>query len=281
MKRVTIVVISILMSVSLSGQRLFGGSGSDFGSFGKRVTKVVLQGNTLTDIVLADAVKKNWIISPYEFCYIEEYERIKEDTSFNFLLRTDGIFNKEYEPRLEYLTLIKGGPEFRKGLFMTTEYISLPFQSRDDVSGIAHAFLPAFLNIMQNHIISAQKGGLAQSKRKSISSYLNELNGRQLIFGVDDIGYQTGEDEIKWTFRNRAEVSDNDIKENAMRDYTKNTAVSLVISPGDSGGGYCYKLLIGSDNHKLYYFRKHRFNSGKQPGFTKKEIKQISLQYNN
>lgn len=268
-----------MLSATLSGQKLFKNVRNSYGSFGARITKVVLQGNTLTDILLADAIKKNWIISPYEFCYVQEYERIKEDTSYNFLLRTDGIFNKEYEPKLEYLTLIKGGPEFRKGLFMTTEYISLPLQSIGDPSGHFHSFLPAFLNIMQDYVIKAAEAPFGKFSGIGSNSELKGLNGRNIIFGVNDFGYSTDSNEIKWSFRNRAQMVEDDVKEKALMDYLPDTAVSLVIFPLGEKGGYCYKMIIGSDNHRLYYLKKHRITSQRPSGFTKKEIKKISFQY--
>jgi len=268
-----------MLTASLSGQKILKAAKNNYNNFGLRTTKVVLQGTTFTDLLLADAVKKNWIISPYEFCYIDEYERIKEDTSYNFLLRTDGIFNKEYEPKLEYLTLIKGGPEFQKGLFMSAEFISLPFQSIGDESGNIHSYIPAYLNIMQDFILKVQKKTLLTSPK--VASYADPagLNGRNLIFGNSDFGYETEGEQVKWEFRGRAEVASDERKGEIIADRAAETAVSLVIFPIEHKRGYCYKLIIGTDNHRLYLFKKHRITSGKPPGFTKKDIKKISYQY--
>jgi hypothetical protein len=69
----------------------------------------VIQGNnSLEDIVLMDAVKQHWHLSPYEFCNMEAFENIKRDTNFFFLMKVDGQFSKEKEPAMEFLTLVKG-----------------------------------------------------------------------------------------------------------------------------------------------------------------------------
>ncbi len=279
MKRLLTVLFFIMLTASLSGQKILKATKNNYNNFGLRTTKVVLQGTTFTDLLLTDAVKKNWIISPYEFCYIDEYEKIKEDTSYNFLLRTDGIFNKEYEPKLEYLTLIKGGPKFQKGLFMSAEFISLPFQSIGDDSGNIHPFIPAYLNIIQDYILKVQKGILISYSKEASYADPEELNGRSLIFGNSDFGYETDGEQVKWEFRGRAEVTTDERKGELISDRAAETAVSLIIFPLEQNRGYCYKLLIGTDNHRLYMFKKHRITSGKPPGFTKKDVKKISYQY--
>ncbi len=279
MKRLFTVLFLALLTVSLSGQKLLKATKNNYNNFGLRTTKVVLQGTTLTDLLLADAVKKNWIISPFEFCYIDEYEKIKEDTSYNFLLRTDGIFNKEYEPKLEYLTLIKGGPKFQKGLFMSAEFISLPFQSKGDESGNIHSYIPAYLNIMQDYILKVQKGILLTYTGEASYADPAGLNGRNLIFGKNDFGYETEDEQTKWEFRGRAEVTTDERKGDLITERATETAVSLVIFPLEQKRGYCYKLIIGTDNHRLYLFKKHRISSSKPPGFTKKDINKISYQY--
>jgi len=279
MKRFIVVLFSILAINSLSAQGVFKTAKNNFNNFGGRVTKVVLQGTNLTDMILRDVVKKNWIISPYEFCYIDEYEKIKEDTSYNFLLRTDGIFNKEYEPQIEYLTLIKGGPEFRRGLFMSAEFISLPLQSRGDDSGDIHPYIQAYIDIIQDYILRVQKDLLISYAKEASYGNPEGINGRSLLFGSGDIGYATAEDEIKWNFRGRAEVVPEDRKASAITEYAPDLAVSLVICPRERKSGYCYKLLIGTDNHQLYFFRKHKITSNNPPGFTREDIRKISKQY--
>ncbi|MFA6334233.1 MAG: hypothetical protein WCX48_01590 [Bacteroidales bacterium] len=281
MRQFFLAIISLFLVTNISAQKVIKETKNNFNNFGTKITKVVIPSTGLIDLSIRDAVKKGWKISPYEFCSSQEYEKIKEDTSFYFLMRTDGIFGSEHEPRLEYLTLIKGGPEFRKGLFTSAEIISLPFQARGDESGHILPFIPAYLDIMQNYIYKVQKEiMLAFTGASSYGENLAGIKGMSILFNNTDIGFPTRKDELKWTFRGRAESVESEEIEKALYESTPDLVVSLVISTiGNPKGGYCYKLLIGTENHELFFFRKHKISSRLPAGFTKEEIKKISLPY--
>jgi hypothetical protein len=281
MRQIFLIIASLFLFTTISAQRVIKEAKNNFNNFGTKVTKVVLPGTGLVDMSIIDAIKKGWKISPYEFCTPAEYDKIKEDTSFYFLMRTDGIFGNEYEPRLEYLTLIKGGPEFRKGLFSSADIISLPLQAKDDESGQILSFIPAYIDIIQNYIYKVQKGILLSfTGESSYGESLSEIKGKTILFNDSCIGYPTRKDEMKWTFRGRAESVSEDEIEKALSQPEPDLVVSLVISPaGNPIGGYCYKLLIGTENHELFFFRKHKISSRLPAGFTKEDIKKISLPY--
>ena len=69
--------------------------------FTQKVTKVVLSGNELIDIALQDEVTARWRISPYEFCTLEEFDRIKTNGDYYFLLVTRDRFKKDSSPSSE------------------------------------------------------------------------------------------------------------------------------------------------------------------------------------
>ncbi|MCK9628011.1 MAG: hypothetical protein M0R37_05405 [Bacteroidales bacterium] len=276
-----ILLVFSLFSISLaSGQKPIKDARNNFRNFGAKTTKVVLSDEGIIDAYIRDAVKKEWKISPYEFCTPQEYEQIKEDTTYFFLLRTDGIFNDEYQPSLEFLSLIKGGPEFKKGLFMSAEMISLPLQAKDDESGEIFPFLPSYLQIMQDYILKVQKNLMISLSGGSSLGNLTGINGKTLLFRAEDIAFKTEPDEIKWTFRGRAETVDQDAIEKAMIEFSDDVAVGLVISPKEGHkGGYCYKLVIDPAEGRLYFFKKKKVTSSSPAGFSRSDIKKISAPY--
>ncbi len=59
---------------------------------------------------------------------------------------------------------------------------------------------------------------------------------------------------------------------------TFNTVVSYVVAPSEPvNGSICYKMLIGSDNHELYYFKKHKITARNGKGFLTSDVKAIKL----
>jgi len=280
MRHLILLVISLFSLSLASGQKPTKDARNNFRNFGAKTTKVVLSDEGIIDAYIRDAVRKEWKISPYEFCTPQEYETIKEDTTYFFLMRTDGIFNDEYEPSLEFLSLIKGGPEFKKGLFMSAELISLPLQAKGDESGEIFSFVPSYLHIIQDYIMRVQKNLIVSLTGGQSLGDMAGINGKTLLFKAEDIAYETETDEIKWTFRGRAEIVDQESIESALSGFSEDVAVGLVISPIEGHrGGYCYKLVIDPAESKLYYYKKQRVTSSAPAGFSRSDIKKISAPY--
>ena len=65
--------------------------------------------------------------------------------------------------------------------------------------------------------------------------------------------------------------------DNIFINGTPDILVSYVAAPTDpQNGSYCYKMLIDSQTHELYYYRKHRISKKYGRGFLPEDIKRIS-----
>ena len=60
-----------------------------------KTAKVVLTGDEIFDEALKQAVTTSWTLSPYEFCSNEEFQKIKTDSKFYFLIVVKGQQRKE------------------------------------------------------------------------------------------------------------------------------------------------------------------------------------------
>ena len=113
------------------------------------VTKVVLGGQSLLDITLKDEISGRWRISPYEYCSVQEYEKLKDNPSLYFLrlVRDEGV---------AFLCLEKGGREddadvLKRGF----EVVRIAISSESSPSGREFAFMGAFVDIMQTYVEDA------------------------------------------------------------------------------------------------------------------------------
>lgn len=255
---------------------------SNFRNFSSKTTVVVLDPDGMTDAAIRDAVVKEWKISPYKFCTYSEYQEIKGDTSLFFLLLQKGRYKREAAEGIEYMTLVRGGGETKNTILKHPELISLPLRGIGDESGRFFSFIPAYINIIQSHIgkiadgiLLAYAGELAYSNR----SY-DDLAEKRILFATQDIGFKTERDEIKWQFRGRAdEVSEDEVIE-ALHSAKKDVVVSVVVAPAQlQKGGYCYKMLIGAGDRELYLFKKHKLSARNPKGFTREDIKRISVPF--
>ena len=77
------------------------------GDFTQKTTKVVLNGNPFMDGALKEEVSARWRVSPFEFCTLEEFDKIKTSEDYYFLPMVKGPFRKEAEPGIQFITLVK------------------------------------------------------------------------------------------------------------------------------------------------------------------------------
>ena len=99
-----------------------------------------------------------------------------------------------------------------------------------------------------------------------------------IVFADEDLSTEITEDAKESMFDSKIEVMDVDTADEVAAEGLQNTLVSYVIAPEDAASGsFCYKLLIDTYNHELYYFRKHRITKKAGPGFLAEDIKRICL----
>ena len=276
MKRLFIILSVILFPLLADAQAQINTKKVKISDFTQKVTKVVLTGNGFYDSMLKDEVKTHWRVSPYEFCTYDEFMADRNSNEYYFLVTTTGMFRKEDEPGLEVLTLLKGGTGATINSMLEVVYI--PFAASEDPSGRETIFMPAFLNIIQSHAL--------KSMEKDIAGYLGLSNGvadlgksanLQLVFAEDDLCDEITREYRDLNFDSDMTVTNEDDADDFMLENRPNTLVSYIVTPSDLKiGSYCYKMLINSETHELYYFRRHRLTKKSGPGFLIKDIKRIN-----
>ena len=157
MKKFTVIAIALLMPLLALAQAQIDTKKVKISDFTQKITKVVLTGNQFYDTCLQGEVSTKWHVSPYEFCSMSEFDKIKSDDSYYFLLTTKGQFKKETEPGLTFLTLVKGGKESEKGIGEMLEIVAFPYASAEDPSGREISFLASILDIIQNYALDSME----------------------------------------------------------------------------------------------------------------------------
>ena len=278
MRKAIIFIISLILPLAAGAQAQIDTKKVKISDFTQKVTKVVLNGNDFFDITFQEEISARWRISPYEFCTLEEFEQLKGNDNYYFLMATYGQFRKETAPGLQFLTLVKGGKGADKGIADMLEIVSLPFASAEYPSGRELVFLPAFLDIIQNHTLASMEndyngyGGLASN---NIS--LNKTDDMEIVLSEDDLN-----DQISLEQKSKAEdkgivITDEDDADQYMLDNVPGTLVSYVAVPSEPVfGSFCYKMLIDAQTHKLYYFKRHRIGKKAGAGFLPEDIDRIT-----
>ena len=278
MKRLVILLAAALLPIFASAQAQINTKKVKISDFTQKTTMVVLTGNMFYDSALEDEIVARWNASPYGFCSLAEFEQMKGSEDYYFLLSTKGQFKKETEPGLQFLTLVKGGKKAEGGIAEMLEVVSLPIASADDPSGREAMFLPVFLDIIQAHALESMDNDI--SGYTGLSNYslnLHKTGDMVIVFSEYDLSSEITEDTIDSIFDEEMLVKTEDEADDYLAKEGSNVALSYVAVPTDAKvGSYCYKMLIDSHSHMLYYFKKHRITKKAGPGFLAEDINRIA-----
>lgn len=275
MKRLLVLIISIIIPILASAQAQIDTKKVKISDFTQKITKVVLHGNDFYDAILKEEIALRWSISPYEFCTIEEFEVLKTDSQYYFLITTLGQFKKETAPGIQFLSLVKGGKGAKKGIGDMLEVISLPYASAEYPSGRELVFLPALLDIIQAHTLKSMESDF--DGYMGMSKYTRNMQSAQnmkIVFFEDEIN-----SEVDSETRNADErfiITDEDEADKYIINHTPGTLVSYMVAPTEPmNGSYCYKLLINAETHEIYFFRRHKITEKYGVGFLPEDIDYI------
>ena len=276
-KILVLAIAGTLVTTEIFGQVQITTRREKLKDFTSKITKVVLTGDDFMDEAMKESVAATWTVSPYEFCSNEEFQSLKGNNNFYFLMIVKGQFRRESEPGIDMLTLVKGGEGADKSINDMFEVVSFPLRSTEDPSGREFVLLPAFLKIIQEHTTS-----LTDTEMKAYSNIgakdSKKLRIKRIFFWSEDFAPQVDE-QTKRSLDEDILIKENeDEVDEIFSEGTFNTVVSYVVAPSEPvNGSICYKMLIGSDNHELYYFKKHKITARNGKGFLPGDIKSIKL----
>lgn len=277
MRKIIICTIAVFCCVAAAAQAKLETKKFKIADFQDCITKVVLTGNDMTDSFLRKEVVDRWTISPFEFCTQEEFESLKTSPTTYFLMYVAGQYGHEISPGIEFLTLVKGGPEASDGIGAMTEVVSIPSgPSRAD--GREGAFLPALLDIIQNYTLKAIEKELASFAGLGLyNRNLSSTGIKRIYMATEDISFRVKPaDKAKYIDEDIV-ITDEDEVDEVLEKGTYNTLVSFIVAPLEpTAGSICHKMLIGADDHKLYYTAKHKITGKTGVGFLTSDLKKIA-----
>ena len=278
MKKLIILFAALIMPLMAGAQAQITTKKVKLEDFTQKITKIVLNGNPFYDTSLKEEIAARWRISPYEFCTLEEFDKLKGNDRYYFLMLIQGQFRKETAPGLQFLSLAKGGQGADKGIDEMLEVVSLPFASAEYPTGRELVFLPALLDIIQNYTLQAMEndfnayGGLSNTVQK-----LSKSSGMTIVFSEDDLNSMVSKAVTDQMFDRTMILTDEDDADSYMLDNVSGTLVSYVVVPTEPmKGSYCYKMLIDAQTHELYYYRKHKISAKAGAGFLPEDIEKIT-----
>lgn len=277
MKKIIICFALALACVVAAAQAKIETKKFKIADFRDCITKVVLTGNDMTDSFLRKEVVDRWNVSPFEFCTQEEFETLKTSPTTYFLMYVAGQYGHEIDPGIIFLTLVKGGPEAVDGISAMTEVVSIPSGPARGF-GREPAFLPALLDIIQDYTLKAIEKEFASFTGLGLyNRNLSATGIKRIYMSEQDVSFRVSEaDKAKYLDEDIVIVDEDEVDE-VLEKGLYNTLVSFVVAPLEpTAGSMCHKMLIGANDHKLYYTARHKITGKTGVGFLSSDLKKIA-----
>lgn len=279
MKKIFLTALAFLCALMLFAQGKVSTRKYLLSDFQDKITKVVLPGNGIMESALRQEVTDRWAASPFEFCTLDEFEKLKTSTDFYFLIPAEGKFKGEEDPGIVFLTLVKGGAE-EEGIDPMTEIISLPLSSTGAGSGRMLVYLSSLVEAVQSYALAAMRSEKTAYLGYAFfnDNYAHKGRIKRIYMPQTDLSSKLGEKEIKkYIDSDDFILCDEDVADEIFDKGTFGTLVSFVIAPENPvEGSYSYQMLIESDSHTIYYIRKHKITAKAPAGFTADDLKRLS-----
>lgn len=274
---IALVAIAIAAPMSLKAQ-VFSKK-DDLKDLNHKTLMVVLENNSMMDLMLKKAVESQWELSKVDFCDLDKFEQIKSDSSYYFLIRVEGIFKKEREPSIEFLSLLKGGAEANNGIDAMYDVLSLPLQETDDQDGYIIPYLDTYINIFEAHVLRVQKKKIAATLGLSwYSNRIQELRDKTILVNEADLAPDLTKEDAENILKETGKVVDEDEIYEAIDNRAPKTAFTICIGPKiEKMGSYCYKMVISAESDDIYYYRKQKVNAKASTGFQPDDLKKIAI----
>ncbi|UCG28182.1 MAG: hypothetical protein JSV24_02145 [Bacteroidales bacterium] len=278
--RKIIVCLSIsILSMTAFPQAPFP-TGRDIDLFMKSKTMVVLEASVFSDfnIYIKNTIEQKWKITPYEFVNYDEFENLRTDSSYSFLVLTQTSFERDKASvYYNFLNLLLGADV--KYLSEMPEFCSMPLSYSQVEEPRYPPKLGLIIDFMQQHVrnLAADPGNTLLRNLSYYNKNSNLVKNKMLLVTSGDLaGEVNTPTKIKATYPHEFKlVSEEEVIE-AIENMEPNTVIVHKVGPEDTNRtGWCYKILFGTDDSKLYFFDNHTLSSKRPDGLLERDFRRL------
>ena len=280
MKRIILAVTLAILPAILRSQAPFPSS-SEISQFMSSKTCVVLdEGNSAFNALIKKVVNKCWKITPFEFVRKSEFEQRRKDPAWSFLILTETNFERDKSStRYNFINLLEG--KNVEGISEMPEICAVPLSSSGE-DEIDYGYkLEPILNFMQKHatLISGDPAITGRRYLRYYNKNVPEVPGRTILVRKEDLSSSINTiEKINVYYRNSIKIVTEDAIIQAITDKLPGTLVLIMVGPpvDDNSHGFCFKMLIGTDNNDMYYYNQHLIDSNNPDGLLPSDLKRLA-----
>lgn len=280
MRTIFIGTILLFSMGILTGQAPFP-SKDEIKQFTTSKTCIVLEEDPFSsyNASIKKAVNAFWKITPFEFIEVTEFNVRRLDPGYSFIVLTQTNFEKDKSNSLfNFVNLLQGKNVNKLGEMPEICAVPLSFAGEDDFE---YSYkLGAILSFMQKHaqMISDDPSLTGRKYLKYYNKFIPDVLNKTILVKEEDLVPEIATiDRIKAIYPNRMEIVTEEDIIKAIENKTPNTLILHKVGPvGDRNSGYCFKMLIGTDDANMYYYNQHMIDKASPNGLLPADLKRLS-----
>ena len=279
MYRLILILSCLFLYISANAQSPFP-EPDEVEKFYTTKTLVVLEENMFSEynIYIKKAIEEHWIITDYEFVSVDDFDNKREDPAYSFIVLTQTKFDKDKSGAVfNFINLLLGKDVGR--IEDMPEFCAIPLSIADaEDAEYAHK-LGMVLRFMQSHVNHIKEDPSLKGKKylKYYNKFAPEAIDKTILISENDLvpDLRTSEAVKKYYPDNLKIVSEEEVRK-AINDKAAGTLILHKVGPsGSRQGGMCFKMMIGTDDARMYFYGEHKITPKNQNGLLVNDLKRI------
>lgn len=278
------IVLSLLFGIiifNLSGQAPFPDK-TEIKQFSVSKTCVVLEDDPFSSFnaYIKEAMEQFWKVTPYEFIEISEFNVRREKPEYSFIVLTETNFEKDRSNSVfNFINLLQGKKVNKLGELPEICAVPLSFAGEEDLE---YGYkLGAILSFMQKHamLIMDDPSKTGRKYLKFYNENVPRLTEKTILVKQEDLSADIATIErIKVIYSNNIQIVPEDAIIKAIGDKTPGTVILHKVGPvgENQNQGYCFKMLIGTDDAEMYYYNMHTIDKSNPNGLLPSDLKRLA-----
>jgi hypothetical protein len=279
MRKFLVVILFSGVSCLLSGQAPFPSSDEIKQFIASKTCVVLEEGSTVYNTYIRQAMNEYWKITPFEFINLSVFGSRRSDPAYSFIMLTETNFeNDKSNSVFNFINLLQGKDIEELGKMPEICAVPLSFAGEDDME---YGYkLGAILAFMQKHaqMISEDPSLTGRRYLKYYNKNNPEVRKRKILVKQEDLSPAISTiEKIKAIYSYSIEIVPEEIIVKAIQEKAPGTLILHKVGPvGENSSGYCFKMLIGTDDSDMYYYNQHKIDKANPNGLLPADLKRLA-----
>ena len=252
----------------------------DAGKLMNTKTLVVLEDNMFSSFNshIKAVVNEFWNITEFEFISAKEFNEKRRDEQYSFLVPIQTSFQKDKaNTQWVFLNLLLGAKT--KAIAGMPEFCSIPLYVISEAEEEHGYYLPLIIQFIQNRVAQIKDNPDVESLENLTYYNINipMLENKTIYVKENDLSPEINTiEKIAEHYPYKVKIVSGDEVEQAIKGKFENIVVLHSVGPGASEDvGRCYKMLLGVDDSRMYFYNYHTINPKRPVGLLSRDLKRL------